>query len=221
MKNMPYRLCLFDIDGTLTDPKPGIVGAYQYALGLFGVREEPEQLTKFIGPPLREVFRDFYNFTEPDVEKAVAGFREYYAKAGLYENSVYPGIPETLQALADDGRVLAVATNKTKVVAEFTLKHFGLDSYFAFVSGDKFDGSLSKNGKRDIIRVALDALDPGREIAAVMIGDRKHDITGAAGNGIDSIGITWGYGPQAELADAGATWIVKSQEELLSLIKKS
>jgi len=215
---MSYDLCLFDIDGTLTDPKPGIVGAYQYALSQFGISEEPDLLTKFIGPPLREVFREFYEFGESDVERAVSGFREYYAKKGMYENSVYPGIPDTLQALIDNGRILAAATNKTKAVAEATLRNFGLDGYFAFVSGDEPDGSLSSSGKRDIIRAALDALDPCRKMAAVMIGDRKHDIAGAAGNGIDSIAVTWGYGAQDELACAGATWIANSQGELRRLL---
>jgi len=217
---MPYDLCLFDIDGTLTDPKPGIVGAYQYALSQFGISEEPDRLTMFIGPPLREVFREFYELAECDVERAVARFREYYAKKGMHENSVYPGIPDTLQALIDNGRTLAAATNKTKAVAEATLGHFGLAGYFAYVSGDEADGSLSKCGKRDIIRIALDALDPGRKMAAVMIGDRKHDIAGAAGNGIDSIAVTWGYGAQDEFAGAGATWIANSQGELRRLVMR-
>jgi len=215
---MPYNLCIFDLDGTLTDPKEEIIKSYQYALSAFGVDFDPGQIAKFIGPPLRDIFRDLYNLPEPDVEKAVAKFRECFAQIGLTETFVFPEIPETLQKLKDSGRVLAVATSKYHVFAGATLKHFDLEKYFSFVSGDEPDGRLSKNGKFDIIRIALDTLDPVRKMSAVMIGDRMYDIEGAAENGIDSIAVTWGYGSQAEFSDAGATWVAHSPDELCRLI---
>ena len=215
---IPYDLCLFDLDGTLTDPKLGITKSFQHALSSFGIHEELDDLTKFIGPPLRESFRDFYGFSDADIEKAVAKFREYFAETGLFENAVYPNIPETLKKLKGGGKTLAVVTSKAKAYAVQILKHFGLDVYFSFVSGDEMDGSLTKNGKRDIIRIAIDALDPERKMPVVMIGDRKHDIIGARDNGIDSIGNTWGYGSRDELETAGATWIVDAADELCRLI---
>lgn len=215
---MPYELCLFDLDGTLTDPKAGITKSYQYALSAFGIWEEPENLTRFIGPPLRETFGKTYGFSEADVEKAVARFREYFTETGLYENTVYPGVPEALKVLKDSGKTLAVATNKVTVYSQKILEHFGLDGFFAFVSGDEMDGSLAKNGKQEIIRIALDALDPGREKTAVMIGDRMLDIVGARGAGIGSIGITWGYGTRGELEDAGAARIAESPDALCRMI---
>jgi len=215
---MSYKLCLFDLDGTLTDPKPGITKSFQYALSAFGIHEELDDLTKFIGPPLRETFSKFYGFSVADTEKAVAKYREYFAPKGLFENTVYPNIPETLQKLKDDGKFLAVATSKVKAYAEQILEHFNLDRYFDFVSGDDMDGSLSPNGKRDIICIAMDALDPNRKLPTVMIGDRKHDIIGAEEVGIDSIGVTWGYGPRDELETANATWIADSTDGLLQCL---
>ena len=213
---MKYDLCLFDLDGTLTDPKVGITKSYQYALSAFGIHEELDDLIKFIGPPLRDVFREYYGFGAQDTEKAVAIFREYFSETGLLENDVYPGIREILGQLKDCGIVMGVATSKVKVYAERILNHFQLSDYFAFVSGDEMDGSLTKNGKADIIRIALKAIDTG--LSPVIIGDRKHDIIGGRDTGIDSIGVTWGYGSREEIEQAGATWIVNTTDELYRLI---
>jgi phosphoglycolate phosphatase len=215
---MVYDLCLFDLDGTLTDPKIGITKSFQYALSAYGIHEELDNLTKFIGPPLRESFRESYGFSDSDIELAVAKYREYFADTGIFENTIYPGIPETLRVLKDSGKTLAVATSKVISYTNRILMHFGLDGFFAFVSGDEMDGSLTKYGKRDIVRIALDALDLDRKLSVVMIGDRKHDIIAANENGIDSIGNTWGYGSRHELESAGAIWIVDSIDELCHLI---
>ena len=217
-ENMGYNLCLFDLDGTLTDPKTGITKSFQYALSAFGIHEELGDLAKFIGPPLRETFGGFYGFSQPDTEKAVAKFREYFSETGIFENILYPDIPEMLQKLKESGRTLAIATNKAATYTNQILRHLNLDGYFSFVSGDKMDGSLTKNGKREIVRIALDALDPNRAMPAAMIGDRGLDIAGARENGIDGIGITWGYGLRGELETAGAAWIADCADELCRLI---
>ena len=215
---MSYDLCIFDLDGTLTDPKLGITRSFQYALASFGIQAELDSLIKFIGPPLRDSFRISYGFSDDDTEQAVVKFRDYYAKTGVFENFVYPDIPDLLQKLKDSGKTLAVATNKVYLYTDKILGHFDLNRYFSFVSGDDMDGSLTKNGKRDIINIALDALDPERKMPAVMIGDRELDIFGARDVGIDSIGNTWGYGTRSELEAAGATWIVDSAGDLYRLI---
>ena len=124
----------------------------------------------------------------------------------------------TLQKLTDSGKTLAVATSKAAFYANRILEHFDIDRYFVYVSGDALDGSLTKNGKVDIIRIVLDALDPVRKMPVVMIGDRMHDISGAREAGIDSIGNTWGYGSREELETAGATSIVDSVDELYRLL---
>ena len=217
-REMKYHLCLFDLDGTLTDPQLGITKSYQYALEAFDIHEELENLTRFIGPPLRDVFKKHYGFSISDTEKVVAKFREYFSETGLLENDVYPGIREILERLRGSGAVMAVATSKATIYAARILKHFHLDGYFSFVSGDEMDGSLTKNGKGKIIRIALDVLNPESMLSTVIIGDRKHDINGGHDAGIDSIGITWGYGSRTELEEAGATRIVATTDELFRLI---
>ena len=211
-------LCLFDLDGTLTDPKVGITKSYQYALSTFGIKEELNDLIRFIGPPLRDVFKESYGFGTSDVEKAVSRFREYFSTTGLLENEIYPEISEILERLKGYGVIMAIATSKVTQYTNRILEHFRIDEYFSFVSGDEMDGSRTKNGKRDIIRIALDTLDPNREKSAVMIGDRKHDILGAREVGIDCIGVSWGYGSLAELKQAQATWIANSPDEMLRYI---
>jgi len=215
---MTYDLCIFDLDGTLTDPLIGITKAYQYALSTFGINEDLSTRTNFIGPPLREIFSNVYGFSGPDVERAVSKFREYYKSTGLFENSVYPDIPELLQHLVDNGKTLAVATNKLIHYTIDILRHFDLEKYFSFVSGDDMSGTLTRRGKRDIIQVVLDELRSDNKKLAVMIGDRKHDILGAQDIGIYSIGVTWGYGSRTELKEAGSTSIADTPDELLQLI---
>jgi phosphoglycolate phosphatase len=215
---MKYNLCLFDLDGTLTDPKLGITKSYQHALSKFDIHEEISDLVRFIGPPLREVFREHYGFSESETEKAVGYFREYFPETGLFENEVYPGIREVLEQLKSKEVIMAVATSKVAAYANRVLKHFALDIYFTFVSGDELDGSLTKNGKLEVIRIAQNAIDNERKMSAVIIGDRKYDIIGGQNAGIDSIGVTWGYGSRTELEEAGATWIADSTDELYRLI---
>ena len=215
---MRYSVCLFDLDGTLTEPKIGITKSFQYALAAFGIHEELENLTKYIGPPLRDVFMNSYGFSASDAESVVSKYREYFSVFGLLENTVYTGIPELLEQLKDAGAVMAVATSKVIPYAIRILELFQLDGYFSFVSGDEMDGSLTKNGKGEIIRIALDALDPARKLPSVIIGDRKHDITGGREAGIDSIGVTWGYGSVGELKDAGATRIAETTNDLFRII---
>ena len=216
---MSYDICLFDLDGTLTDPWLGITKSFQYALAAFGIHEEIGHLKKFIGPSLREFFKENYSFSETDIEKAVIKYREYFAEKGLYENEVYPGIPELLQKLKNDGKKMAVVTNKAAFYADIILKHFNLERFFIYLSGDNFEGTLTKNGKRDLVNIALDKIDPKRKLSAVMIGDRKHDIIGANETGIDSIGVMWGYGSRNELETAGAKWIVDSVDGLYRLVE--
>lgn len=215
---MSYDICLFDLDGTLLDPKEGITNSFQYALRSFGIHEETDNLTPFIGPPLRESFRDSYGFSKEEQEKAVESYREYFIEYGLYQNIVYEGIPELLAKLKDKKKILAVATSKLEVYAQRILKHFGIDDYFSFVAGDTMDGSRTAYGKRDVILRALMNIDPKRENSIVMIGDRKHDIAGAKETEIDSIGILWGYGSKQELTTAGADRLADSCETLYKLI---
>ena len=214
---MLYNLCLFDLDGVLTDSGEGITKAVRYALNSFGVEVASlSELTKFVGPPLRDAFREFYNFSDADAEEAIRKYREYYSKTGIWENVLYDGIVDALARLKDSGIKIVMATSKPTIFAEKIAVHFGLKQYLDFIAGSELDNSRSR--KDEIINYALSILDPERKMLPVMIGDRKHDIIGAQKMEIDSIGVTWGYGSRSELEEAKATKIVDSPNELCRLI---
>lgn len=215
MNNKTY--ILFDLDGTLTDPMVGITKSVQYALKTYGI-EEPdlEKLTPFIGPPLKDSFIKFYGFPEKQAIEAIGRYREYFAVTGIYENQVYEGIPEMLKKLKDAGKVLVVATSKPEVFAEQILKHFHLREYFAFVGGASMDEIRVK--KEDVIAYVMDTMGISDKNAAVMVGDREHDICGAKKNQMEAIGVLFGYGSREELEQAGAKTIVASVEELEQIL---
>ena len=196
-----YRKYLFfDLDGTLTDPMQGITRSVQYALRHFGI-DEPDlrKLCPFIGPPLADSFRERYGMSPADAETAVAKYREYYAPKGIFENEVYPGIPELLAATAAAGCVNVMATSKPTPFAEQIAAHFDFAQYFTLISGSTFDGT--RTTKAEVIRYALDTLGIAPQ-EAVMIGDRRYDIEGAAETGLASIAVGWGYASPGELEAA-------------------
>jgi phosphoglycolate phosphatase len=205
----------FDLDGTLTDPKIGITGSIQYALGRLGVPvPTQDELTWCIGPPLRASFVALLG-GEDDADRGVELYRERFGTIGLFENTLYDGIVPVLAALHGSGRQLFVATSKPHVFADRIVDHFGLRQYFTRVFGSELDGT--RVDKSDLLRYALDetATDPAR---AIMIGDRKHDVIGAANNGIAAIGVIYGYGGRHELMEAGAKHLVTTPAEIPALI---
>ena len=212
-----YDYILFDLDGTLTDPGIGITNSVMYALKKFNI-DVPDRtaLYKFIGPPLKGSFEEFYNFTPDQSEQAVSYYREYFRKQGMLENVVYDGIPEMLDHLKASGKKLIVATSKPEAFTLEILRHFRLYDYFDFIAGATMDDT--RNKKADIIRYALESCGITNKVSAIMIGDRKHDIIGAKENGLDSIGVLFGYGDRKELTDAGATFIAVSAEEVEKLL---
>ena len=215
-----YKYLLFDLDGTLTDPKVGITKAVAYALKKFKQLDvDLDALTKFIGPPLKDSFMRFYGFSEQDADLAIQYYREYFSETGIFENEVYPGIRDMLDVLKHDGRyVLAVATSKPTVFAERIIEHFGLKDYFTCVVGSNLDGTRSK--KAEVIQEVLRVLNVSQLDEVVMIGDREHDILGAKQVGVRSIGVLYGYGSYEELEAAGAGYIVKQVEQLRILLEQ-
>ena len=178
-----YQYILFDLDGTLTDPKEGITKSVQYALADQGIIEEDlSKLEPFIGPPLLDSFMEFYQMNEEDAHKAIAKYRERFQKTGLYENEIYPGISQMLQSLQHDGRRLAVASSKPTVFVEKILRHFHIKQYFDVIVGSELDGTRSK--KEEVVEEALKQLfedkTPDPE-TVVMVGDRKFDVEGEIG----------------------------------------
>ena len=207
-------LVLFDLDGTLTDSKPGIINSVKYALESMGVSlPDEDTLKKFVGPPLRNSFKMFCGFDDIKSEEAVAKYREYFAPKGMLENKPYPNVIEVLEGLALKGVIMAVATSKPTVYAEKILNHFDMSRYFSLIVGSELDGTRSD--KAEIIAYALDKLNSDRGMKTVMIGDRKHDIIGAKICKIGSIGALWGYGSKAELEEAGADRLIILPLELL------
>lgn len=214
---MRWRYLLFDLDGTLTDPMLGITRSVQYALRRFGIEiDDLRTLCRFIGPPLKESFRDFYGMDDEQATRAVALTREYFAPRGIFENRLYEGIPELLTELQAAGCMLAMATSKPEPFARQIAEHFRLADRFTLIGGATMDGT--RTAKRDVVRYVLGALDVEDPTAAVMIGDRRYDIEGAAAEGIASIGVLWGYGSREELAAAGAGQIVGTIPELRALL---
>ncbi|MED1410174.1 MULTISPECIES: HAD family hydrolase [Bacillus] len=210
-----YKIFLFDLDGTLTDPKEGIINSVLYALEKMGIEEvNISELDSFIGPPIQQSFAERYNMSEIEVEEAVVYFREYLKKSGLLENKIYDGIPTLLQELKDAGNRLYVATSKPTIFAKQVIEHFQLTSFFEEIVGSNLDGTRIK--KEEIIAHILQTNEELKKEEIVMIGDRKHDIIGANNNGIASIGVLYGYGSEKELSEARATYIVKDVEELQS-----
>ena len=212
-----YQSILFDLDGTLTDPGLGITNSVIYALDKFQIgAPDRSTLYRFIGPPLLDSFMAFYGFSEEQSLLAVRYYREYFKVRGLYENEVYDGIPEMLAALKAQGKTLLLATSKPEEYAVEILKHFHLEQFFDFVAGATMDGSRSR--KADVIAHALDISRVSPLSSAVMVGDREHDILGAKQMGLDSIGVLYGYGSEAELRTAGATYLAQQPSDLLSLV---
>ena len=208
---------LFDLDGTLTDSRPGIVNCLRYMLDDLGIDHPTDDVIQtFLGPPLSVTLRDHYGLDNDEILRAIAKYRERYHEVGLFENDVYDGIPELLENLrALDGVRLATATSKPTEPATRILEHFGLAQYFDFIGGASLDHT--REAKADVIAHTLTALDIDpesvpRELATgtriVMVGDREHDVKGAKAHGIPAIGVLWGYGSEYELAAAGALMTV-------------
>lgn len=210
-------IILFDLDGTLTDPKKGITKSVGYSLSKFDIKvENLDDLVCFIGPPLRESYQRFYGLNDMQAETAVAFYREYFSVKGMYENFLYSGIANLLEKLYNQKKQLILATSKAAVYAVKILEHFNLSQYFSFVSGCELDGRRSK--KAEVIKYAFENMGITANNDVVMIGDREHDIIGAKENNIDSIGVLYGYGSLQELKNAGATCIAGTVKDLSKLL---
>ncbi len=212
-----YQTILFDLDGTLTDPGIGITNSVMYALEKFGIQvSDRSTLYPFIGPPLQDSFETFYGFSKADAEIAVSYYREYYRDQGIYENKLYDGISELLQMLCDAGRKLLVATSKPEEFAVRILEHFQISGYFTYIAGADMNGPRTQ--KADVISYALASGKVAERSSAVMVGDRAYDIVGAKQNGIDSIGVLFGYGSRQELVQAGADHIAEQPYDIGQLV---
>ncbi|MFC3068627.1 HAD hydrolase-like protein [Phenylobacterium soli] len=211
---MPVRArktLLLDLDGTLVDPAPGILGSMRHALARLGAdAPEDADLSWMIGPPIRASVARLLGETV-DPEEAVALYRERYAEWGLRQATPYPGMLQTLAARKADGTRLILCTSKAAVFARQVVDHFGFAPLLSAVYGAELDGR--RENKAELIAHILEAegLDPAQ---ACMVGDREHDVIGAARHGIPTVGVLWGFGDRAELEAAGAAVVIARPEEL-------
>lgn len=209
----------FDLDGTLTDPKPGITRSIQYALQKLDrpVIPTEDELTWCIGPPLRTSFVRLLG-GDHSADRAVSFYRERFSDIGLYENRVYDGIGDVLTALCASGHRLFVATSKAHVFADRIIDHFDLRSHFERVFGAELDGTRVE--KSHLLEYALKeaSADPAKTL---MIGDRSHDMIGAKNNGMKGIGVLYGYGSRDELIEAGALHVCVTPKAILDCIEQT
>ena len=215
------EVILFDLDGTITDSAEGITKSVQYALEHFGI-DEPDlgKLRGFVGPPLKEQFMKYADFSEKQAETAISLYRERYVKTGIYENKVYDGIESVLRLLKAKGKTLGVASSKPTIYVKQVLEHFNLDQYFTVIGGSELDGTRIE--KHEVIEYVLDMLNMQDERAKVlMVGDRSYDVEGALQCGIQCIGVAYGYGGIYELETAGAVYIAQTVEDLKVLAGSS
>jgi phosphoglycolate phosphatase len=207
---------LLDLDGTLTDPLEGIGNALDRAmaaLGMPGLR--PEQRRAAVGPPLAEVFATL-GVPDDRVDDAIAAYREYYGHQGLLENRVYDGVPDALARVRDAGIRLVLATSKPEPFAARIVERFGLAPLLDHVAGATLDGTVAR--KADVIARALAAVGAAAGPDVVMVGDRSHDVLGAAEHGLTCVGVEWGYAEPGELEAAGAIAVVRTPGELADLL---
>lgn len=231
-----FQYVLFDLDGTLTDPKLGITTCVQYALKSFGIEENNlDKLEPFIGPPLIESFKQFYGFNQEQAMQAQEKYRERFSVTGWSENEMYPGIDTLLKALAEKGVKLAVASSKPEVFVEKILVHFGIREYFTAAVGSELDGR--RINKDEVVLEALHRLEmitqkeaecylkEGKvfgnglkNTACAMVGDRKFDVEGAKAMNLVSVAVSYGYAQGEELKLAQPDYIVDTVEELQKIL---
>ncbi|SEJ01785.1 phosphoglycolate phosphatase [Arthrobacter sp. yr096] len=212
---------IFDLDGTLVDPAGGITGGISAALREMDL-PVPEQsvLNSMVGPKLSDSLLHLANVPSELVDETIERYRRHYKETGIGQSTLYPGIYELLEFFAESGRPVAVATQKPQSIARLVLEHHGIADFFVSIRGAADDESLGANtasGKVEIVGAALADL---HSQPAVMVGDRHQDVAGAMANGLDCIGVTWGFAPDGELEEAGAVAVVSTTDELRTKIEE-
>ena len=212
-----YKYCLFDLDGTLTDPAPGITASVAYALEKFGIEvSERAELNKIIGPPLVYSFKTYFGFTDDMAKQALLYYRERFSAGGLYENEIYPGIAELLKNIKAGGGKVILATSKPEEFAAMILEHFDILKHFEFVAGNTLDETRPE--KRQVIEHIINNYPDISSENTVMVGDREYDVLAAKEFSLPSVGVLFGYGSLEELKTAGADMLAEDVPALGALL---
>lgn len=207
---------LFDLDGTLVDSQEGIINSAMYALDYYGIPYSGrEELKKFIGPPLKNAFMEFYGFDEDKALSAAMVYREFYADKGVFQVNVYDGVRKMLAGLKEAGKRLYLATSKTEKYAEIILEYFGLSDFFDYIGGTDMQGV--RDSKAKVLRYVLETA--GIFVTdSVLVGDSRYDVCGAKELGMRTIAVLYGYGSAKEHEQAGPDYIARSPNEVLEIL---
>ena len=211
---------IFDLDGTLVDPAGGITDGIAAALAAEGLPvPSRDLLDAMIGPKLSDSLLSVAMVPAAKLNDVIRRYRQYYLATGIGQSRLYPGIKDVLQGFVEAGRPVAVATQKPEGLAQIVLRHHGIDALFQSIRGSADNESSTEGpvGKASIIAEALADLSTRH---AVMVGDRAQDVAGAIANGLDCIGVAWGFAPDGELDDAGAVTVVDTTAGLVAAIER-
>ncbi|MGB0113093.1 MAG: HAD hydrolase-like protein [Ilumatobacteraceae bacterium] len=211
---------LLDLDGTITDSSPGIGASLRHAFTTCGYdAPTDDDIRAMIGPPFEMSFPKF-GIRPTDIERVVETYRQRYEDVGLFESSLYEGVPQMFTDLSDAGYVISLATAKPQVTAIRIIEHYGLTGYFEVQAGATNEVGSSRRTKGEVIAHALHELGltvhDGNHV--VMVGDRDHDVEGASLNAMPCIGVTWGFGSERELTAAGAVTVVDDPSEVAAAV---
>lgn len=212
-----YDTVFFDLDGTIIDSGEGVSNSVLYALEKFGINETRENALRFIGPPLADSFKDFYGFDDEKATKGIEIYREYYREKGIFECYLYDGIRELLIKLKENGYKVVLCTSKPEEYAHRVLRFFEIFDLFDYACGATMD-EKTRATKDEVMAYAFETSGAQRE-KTLMVGDRKFDINSACKFGLDSVGVTFGYGSEEELKASGATYIADSAKEIEKLLE--
>ena len=213
-----YKYILFDLDGTLIEPKEGITKCVAYALNKLNISvDNLDDLTVFIGPPLIDSFMQYYHMTLAEAEQAVVYYRERFKERGVIECELYDNVEKTLKLLKELNIKIMLATSKPEIFAKKILERLDIAKYFDLIAGATLDGTRGE--KSGVIKYVLDQFEINNLSEVAMVGDRKFDILGARKNNIDSIGVTYGYAIGNELIDNSPNYIINDILELIDIVK--
>ena len=210
-----YQNILFDFDGTVFDTVEGITRSVKYAANKIGLDAPLEELRRFAGPPLTDMFMEHFGISQEAAEQAVTDFRERYLPIGLYESRAFPGMKELLTELRAAGKRLGLATSKPQELAEELLSREGMLELFDVISGSGGEGSGGT--KQRVLARAMELLGAGGD-DSVLVGDTKYDVEGARLCSVPCIGVAYGYAAEGELAAAGAVAIAEDMEQLRAML---
>lgn len=209
-----FQAVLFDLDGTITDPKEGIINSILYAVKEFGKEEKhPHTLDSFIGPPLQHSFKNRYNLLDDEAAEMVRLYRVYYAEHGIFQCHLYEGIEQLIKGLSERGVFMALATSKPIKYADQLMRHFNLESYFDFTAGANLDGSRTE--KIEVIQYGLDQIPPFETEKILMLGDREFDIEGGNFHGLNTAYARWGYGDDKVVLKCNPDYVLDKPLDLL------